>query len=79
MLHAGFGTINGDTCPEDTRFVYIYRTCEKGVPKMWKMSDAKAEMPNYFLIGSFQSNILESMVQTMREVMKLRTLKRYRI
>lgn len=67
-LTGNFGPINGDEAPPDTRYVYIMRMTEHAIPKMGSMEYAKTEMPNFFLVGSYETNFLQSMEHMLRKV-----------
>lgn len=68
MLHGGFGILDPDQLPPDANIIYLHRKTEKGIPPLVSMTQASAIMPNYFLVGSYNTKVLDSIILTMTEV-----------
>ncbi|KAJ8973386.1 hypothetical protein NQ317_012102 [Molorchus minor] len=59
-LHGSFMHVQDDNFNYHTRFLYLYRRTDAGIPNFDEPEDADAEMPSYFIFGFTTPDVLQS-------------------
>lgn len=67
-MHCQFGNFNNENLQKNRRYVYFVRLTEEVIPNFETEEEANAIMPQYVLVGSCMSNLLQSIISFTRDV-----------